>query len=202
MRSGIFLATIAAVSCVVGVADAATFHYRLTYDQTHYINVDYIGASAQDDVHYDSLSSRDDPWGLPLLFDGLNPGQSYDFKATIQDDVVTSCSIGTFDCNTGFDPYWSYASESPLSFGSEYLHVSVGGFKSAATWMQVSDVENGGYYGFYVPRGEDGILIGTRTTYFTVAEAEPAPVPLPAGIALLPVGIGALALMRRRKRVI
>ena len=201
MTSRAFFAAIIAVSAAAGAADAATFHYRLTYDRTLFTDVDYYSDTADEDVHHDVLSANDDPWNLPLLFAGLSHGKTYDFRATIEDDVVTDCSIGTFNCTPDFDPFWSYASASPLHFGNELFHVSFGAGKgAAATSMLVSDVSDGNWGGFFVAQDDGFVQVGTRSTYFTVVQAELAPVPLPAGIALLPVGIGAFALMRRKKR--
>ncbi|WP_246448815.1 VPLPA-CTERM sorting domain-containing protein [Paracoccus amoyensis] len=184
--------------CVAGAANAATFHYRLTHDHTLFSDVSSYTDTSDGDVYHASLSSADDPWGLPLLFAGLTAGNSYDFRAEITDDTVVSCSIGTFDCKPAFDPYFSYTSTTPLMFGDELFHVSFGEAKRAANSMLVSDVHDGNSAGFYIPQGAAMINVRTRSTYFTVSE--PAPVPLPAGIALLPVGLAGLAVLRRRKR--
>lgn len=200
MRSGFFLAAVLAAGYVAGAADAATFHYRLTYDRTLFSDVNYYTSTSDGDIHHVSLSSADDPWGLPLLFAGLTAGHSYDFHAEISDDTVVSCSIGTFDCKPDFDPYFGYTSTAPLMFGDELFHVRFGETKNTTTTMLVSDVHDGNYAGFYVAQGDAMINVRTRSTYFTVSEPAPAPVPLPAGIALLPAGIAALAVLRRRKR--
>ena len=186
-------AVVAAVVMAMGVtqAEAATFSFGLEYVGSYFNDVWVMDREGT--YSYPGLSSQDDPWGIPLLWDGLQAGRTYNFYMTADQEGVTSCSLGKYDCSHSRDPYWGYYT--PLFFGDEGNYVRFSSHDLDATvtvWQnwQLTDME--------FNNGDVSGVTGDRYTTFRIVDL--APVPLPAPAALLPLGLGALALLRKRRR--
>lgn len=180
------LGTVTAVS-IGSAVDAATYRYTVAYDRTVYSDVrvhDYGVVS-----HYDTLSDRDDTYGMPLLYPGLERGTSYDLSITYLEDGSVRCRLETYDCGITADPQWSFASEVDSHFGDEFFNVMIG-----RNSLRIWDVEK--YSGHRFDLGPDLIIEArNRETYFTLAA-----VPVPTALSLFPIGFGLLAAIRRRPR--
>lgn len=183
-------------------AQAAVYQYGLTYVDTFYDDVVLVSKTAPDgeDVfEYDQLAASADPWGLPLLYRGLKPGNTYNFRLETSDDEVISCRIGRYSCIEPTDPYYAFLTLEPLSFGGETMSVNFRGTGPAqiGTTVDIWDVDDWG--GTAVETADWYATYFNQTTRFVVSDLAPAPVPVPFSAALLPIGIGAFAVLRRRK---
>lgn len=201
---------VAAAVLAVGsgqAADAAIYHYELTYKDTLFYNVEIYDHNKFDpddpdtyaSIHYENLLASEDPFGLPTFQPNISPGDTLSFYMETQGDRISSCRLGNFHCHRWYDPYWTGWSDTPLTIWEEGFRVSFFDRNiNVGTEVTLWDAEHMSSLGIVARSDDYTMLAGGRIAYFTVTDL--APVPLPAGAALLPVGIGALAVMRRRRR--
>lgn len=187
-----FFLALAAAAGIGQAADAATYNAR--YIETLYGDTDIVEYSPEEDgdivTHFDSLSSRDDRWGLGTLVPGMKPGDEFSF-----DVIGLGCAVGPMTCDRGLDPYYGFFRDDPLHFGGENFYIRLDGKIAAGTAIEIWDIE--AYHGHVFKGDGYEAHVRNRNTYFQIVSI--APVPLPATAALLPVGIGALAMVRRRR---
>ena len=188
---------IAACTLALG-ANAAHSSYAdvlLRYDYTTYYDVRIYDDFTNEVVEFDSLSSLDDAWNLPLLYPTFMSGRTYRLSVDYLEDGSVLCKIERYDCGISQYPS-SFALSQPFSFGDdEYEMIFQGGVALGKT-VKVWDIADYLGHEFRI----DATTFATasdRNTYFTIVSLEP--VPVPASAALLFGGLGAFAFLRKRR---
>lgn len=192
----------AAAAVVVGAgsaADAATYRYELTYQNSLFSDAEVWRIEPEELLFAGNLNSTDDLWGIPTALPGIVPGTKVMFELIFDAGKVVRCMIGSFDCHPGKTVYARWG-ESPIFTEHEFMEMRFSGEAQIGTLVELYDIRNAAGHVFSTP--DYYISVWSRYSYFTVSDLTPgiAPVPLPATAALLPLGIGALAILRRRRR--
>ena len=192
-----FLAPLCVVACMIaGAASAATQMFDLKYIETIYDDVwTYDDHRGSNPVSLGRVTSRNDPWGLPTLIAGMQSNQIYQLTYTYVGRGGVDCQLGSFDCSTFGDGYWSHF-DAILGFGDELSEMYFRGPLEAGTIIEYLDLETPMGLTFY--KGDASATAFNRYTLFEILR--PTPVPLPASALLLIAGLGGLAGLRKRRR--